>query len=260
MALLQTTLLQPAKKAGRKYLNPLPTQVGGLKLMLKILPLYLTNREEREPKALLGPFRTDTAIYSTPPESGLRITWFGHSSSLVEIDRVRILIDPVWDPRASPTPWFGPKRFFAPTLALEDLPKLDAILISHDHYDHLGARTIRRLATSPNAANARWVTSLGVGSILQRFGVPATRITELDWTQSATVTAPPGGTCEIVASPPATSPDAASATVSRRSGRRSCCAVTLPQASPIRSTMVPTPAYGTDSPRSQRPTAPSTYR
>jgi L-ascorbate metabolism protein UlaG (beta-lactamase superfamily) len=198
---LQTTLLQPAKKAGRKYLNPVPTQVGGLKLMFKILPLYFANREDREPQQPLGPFRTDPSIYSAQPKSGLRITWFGHSSSLVELDGVRILIDPVWDTRASPTPWFGPKRFFAPTLALEDLPPLDAILISHDHYDHLGEQTIRRLATSPNAAAARWVTSLGVGAILQRFGVPAPRIAELDWTQSTTVSAPTGDPCEIVALP-----------------------------------------------------------
>jgi L-ascorbate metabolism protein UlaG (beta-lactamase superfamily) len=195
------TLLQPAKKAGRKYLNPVPTQVGGLRLMFKILPLYLANREERVPKLPIGPFRTDSSVYRAPPDRGLRVTWFGHSSNLVEIDGVRILIDPVWDPRASPASWFGPKRFFAPTLALGELPPIDAILISHDHYDHLGEQTIRHLATSANAANARWVTSLGVGAILQRFGVPADRIAELDWTQSASVSVPSGGACEIVALP-----------------------------------------------------------
>ena len=62
----------------------------------------------------------------------------GHSSMLVEIDGVRVLVDPVWDQRAAPVEWFGPKRFFAPPLPLEDLPRIDVVLLSHDHYDHLG--------------------------------------------------------------------------------------------------------------------------
>ena len=87
--------------------------------------------------------------------SGLRVTWFGHSSSLIEIDGLRALVDPVWDLRASPYRWFGPKRFFPPTLALEDLPRVDVVLISHDHYDHLGERTVRRLAQLQ--PTVRWV-------------------------------------------------------------------------------------------------------
>jgi L-ascorbate metabolism protein UlaG (beta-lactamase superfamily) len=124
-------------------------------------------------------------VYAAPPASGLRVTWFGHSSSLVEIDGVRVLIDPVWDERASPSQWFGPKRFFAPTLALESLPKLDAVLISHDHYDHLGEQTVRRLAELQ--PHVRWVTSLGVGALLRGFGVAGEQITELDWTKSASL-------------------------------------------------------------------------
>jgi L-ascorbate metabolism protein UlaG (beta-lactamase superfamily) len=83
--------------------------------------------------------------------------------------------------------WFGPKRFFAPTIRLADLPPLDVVLISHDHYDHFGARTLRKLATFPNAQHARWITSLGVGKRLRRRGVSSDRITELDWTESARV-------------------------------------------------------------------------
>jgi L-ascorbate metabolism protein UlaG (beta-lactamase superfamily) len=106
---------------------------------------------------------------------------------LVEIDGMRVLIDPVWEQRASPVEWFGPKRFFAPTMALEELPELDAILISHDHYDHLGAGTVRRLARMKTAAGAVWVTSAGVGRRLRGFGVPEGRIVELDWTQGMDV-------------------------------------------------------------------------
>jgi L-ascorbate metabolism protein UlaG (beta-lactamase superfamily) len=81
----------------------------------------------------------------------------------------------------------GPKRFFQPTIALEALPKIDVVLISHDHYDHLGAQTVRTLSQNPAASGARWVTSLGVGKRLRGFGVAAEKIVELDWTESAQV-------------------------------------------------------------------------
>jgi L-ascorbate metabolism protein UlaG (beta-lactamase superfamily) len=181
------SLLGRAKKNGKKFLNPVPTLMFGFSTMRKVLPLYLTNRAETEPKQPLGPFVTDTSIYATPPPTGLRITWFGHSSLLIEIDNYRILVDPIWEERASPVEWFGPKRFFAPTMRLEDLPQLDVVLISHDYYDHFGAHTIRKLATLPNIQYARWITSLGVGKRLQRLGVAADRITELDWTESVTI-------------------------------------------------------------------------
>jgi L-ascorbate metabolism protein UlaG (beta-lactamase superfamily) len=183
------SLLNRAAKDGKKFLNPVPTAVGGFSTMRKVLPLYLRNREESEPKQLLGPFTTDTAIYSTPPPTGLRVTWFGHSALLIELDGFRILVDPIWEQRASPVEWFGPRRFFAPTMKLADLPPLDVVLISHDHYDHFGARTLRKLAILPCAQHARWITSLGVGSRLERLGVSAGRITELDWTESVKVDA-----------------------------------------------------------------------
>ena len=156
-------------------------------MAFKILPLYFSNRAESEPKAPLGPFRTEIAAYSVAPSSGLRVTWFGHSAFLLEIDGLRVLVDPVWEPRASPFSFMGPKRFFAPTMPLEAMPELDVVLISHDHYDHLGAKSVRRLAGLKATARARWVTSLGVGKRLRQFGVLADRIQELDWTQSAEV-------------------------------------------------------------------------
>jgi len=158
--------------------------MASLGLVLKLLPLYLNNKAEVEPKQKLGPFRTDTSVYTTKPANGLRVTWFGHSASLVEIDGFKVLIDPVWDQRASPLQFIGPKRFFQPTLELSGLPRIDVVLISHDHYDHLGAQTVRRLA---GLTDARWVTSLGVGKRLRGFGVAAESITELDWTESVEV-------------------------------------------------------------------------
>ena len=197
------SLLKRAEKQGNKFLNPVPTKLGGLSLMLKVLPLYLSNKAETEPRSPVGPFRTDADAYAGAPESGLRVTWFGHSSFLLEIDGLRVLVDPVWEPRASPFSFLGPKRFYPPTLPLEDMPELDAVLISHDHYDHLGAGTVARLSRLNATARARWVTSLGVGRRLRGYGVAADRIQELDWTQSTAIAGAELGTSVRVTAWPA---------------------------------------------------------
>ena len=188
--------LQRAAKTGKKFLNPVPTSVGGLSTMFKVGPRFLTGAAARSPQHPLGPFRTDAGVYATAPRSGLRVTWMGHSISLVEIDGIRVLIDPVWDERAAPTTWIGPKRFFPAPIALEDLPAIDAVIISHDHYDHLGEGTIRQLVKMEAVRNARWITPLGVGKILGEFGLEASRCTEVDWTESVRV-----GAVEITALP-----------------------------------------------------------
>ncbi|WP_433963970.1 MBL fold metallo-hydrolase [Tunturiibacter gelidiferens] len=191
-----TTVLRRANKAGRRFLNPVPTVIGGLSTIFKVLPHYLMNKAETVPVRAPGPFHTDVSVYNAAPASGLRVTWMGHSSMLLEIDGLRVLVDPVWDERASPMRWAGPKRFFAAPMRLEELPPMDVVLVSHDHYDHLGEATIRGLSQLASMREARWVTSLGVGELLQAFGVDSARISELDWTQSVSV-----GGVEITAVP-----------------------------------------------------------
>ena len=126
---------------------------------------------------------TSASELATLPPSGLRITWFGHSSSLVELDGVRVLTDPFWGERASPFGFIGPERWYAPPIALADLPPIDAVVISHDHYDHLDAHTIQAMREWPT----RFYVPLGIGAHLQRWGIDASRIQELDWWQSAQV-------------------------------------------------------------------------
>jgi L-ascorbate metabolism protein UlaG (beta-lactamase superfamily) len=117
------------------------------------------------------------------PGSGLRITWLGHSTMLIEIDGVRVLTDPVWGPRASPSALVGPKRFQPAPVTLREMPPVDVVVISHDHYDHLDYPTIRALAKT----TVPFVTSLGVGSHLAYWGVQPERITELDWWETCPV-------------------------------------------------------------------------
>lgn len=182
-----------ARKKGKKFLNPIPTEDAGFGKMIPILREYYGNKAENTPKQQLGPFKTDVSVLNSPPETGLRITLIGHSSLLIEVDGKRFLTDPVWSERVSFSSFFGPKRFFKPPIALEDLPALDAIIISHDHYDHLDKDTIKFFA----GKNIRFICSLGVCVHLERWGIEPNYITELDWGDSVMI----GTDCNITATP-----------------------------------------------------------
>jgi L-ascorbate metabolism protein UlaG (beta-lactamase superfamily) len=143
---------------------------------------FLCGGSRRVPLGPL-PSMNPTQAWLRKPGSGLRATWLGHSTVLIEIDGLRVLTDPVWGPRASPTRLAGPKRFQPVPVALRALPPIDLVLVSHDHYDHLDYATIRELAR----LDVPFVTSLGVGAHLEAFGVPPQRITELDWWESYTL-------------------------------------------------------------------------
>jgi L-ascorbate metabolism protein UlaG (beta-lactamase superfamily) len=106
----------------------------------------------------------------------LRVTWINHASLLVQMDGVNILTDPIWSERCSPVSFAGPKRHRAPGLRFEDLPPLDAVLVSHNHYDHLDLPTLRRLART------RILTPLGNAALIARGGVFSAR--DLEWWQS----------------------------------------------------------------------------
>ncbi|MCV2490536.1 MBL fold metallo-hydrolase [Geodermatophilus sp. YIM 151500] len=108
----------------------------------------------------------------------LAVTWFGHATALLEVDGQRVLVDPVWGERVSPSPLLGPTRLHPTPIPLDQLPQVDAVLVSHDHYDHLDLPTVRELVRTQTAP---FVVPLGVGEHLRGWGVPAERIVELDW-------------------------------------------------------------------------------
>ncbi len=141
---------------------------------------FLTRGDVGRPRRAI-PLATPLA----PAEAGeLAVTWFGHSSVLLEIDGRRVLADPVWSERVSPSAVVGPARMHPVPMALADLPPIDAVVISHDHYDHLDQATVTGLARTRDTV---FVVPIGVGAHLRRWNVPSDRIVELDWDESAEV-------------------------------------------------------------------------
>jgi L-ascorbate metabolism protein UlaG (beta-lactamase superfamily) len=154
---------------------------------------YFFGDQLRRPPGPL-PIEDPSSAWRRTPASGLRATWLGHSSILLELDGFRVLTDPVWGERASPSSILGPKRFHPPPVPLSALPRLDAVVISHDHYDHLDTPTIRELAQ----LGVPFFAPLGVGAHLEAWGVPGERITELDWWGEAVL---PGTDLTFTATP-----------------------------------------------------------
>ncbi|OSY41836.1 L-ascorbate metabolism protein UlaG (beta-lactamase superfamily) [Pseudonocardia autotrophica] len=110
--------------------------------------------------------------------SGLAVTWLGHACVLLEIDGMRVLVDPVWSEYATPVPRFGPRRLHPPVAPLSALGEIDMVLLTHDHYDHLDRPTVLRLARDTRAV---FVGPLGVGAHLRAWGIAGHRVVERDW-------------------------------------------------------------------------------
>lgn len=128
-----------------------------------------------------GPFPIVTPSFADPVPAGLRATWFGHATVLVEIDGVRVMSDPMLSDQAFPVGLIAPQRMNPSPLPLADLPPIDVVTISHDHYDHLDMATVQHLA----ARGSHFFVGLGIGAHLERWEVPADQIHELDWWESA---------------------------------------------------------------------------
>ncbi|MFF3617091.1 MBL fold metallo-hydrolase [Streptomyces sp. NPDC002580] len=164
------------------FRNRIPTTTLEPGTTLDSTRAWATGRRQRRPAGPVPVTAPPTA--ERLPPGGLHITWHGHSSALVEIEGARILTDPVFSDRCSPAPLPGPRRLHPSPVPVTELPPLDAVVISHDHYDHLDAPTVRALTRSQTAP---FVVPLGVGAHLERWNVPAARIVELDWDESVTV-------------------------------------------------------------------------
>ena len=157
-----------------KFQNEVPTSTvpEGLRRTLVELAFGKQKRKPTRPVPLVKAPAIDLA------PDGLSVIWYGHSSALVEIEGKRVLFDPIWSDRCSPSEAVGPKRLHPTPIAVEELPTVDAIAISHDHYDHLDMATIKALV---RLQSAPFLVPLGVAAHLDRWGVPPERIIEIDW-------------------------------------------------------------------------------
>ncbi|EXG79476.1 MBL fold metallo-hydrolase [Cryptosporangium arvum] len=157
--------------------SPLAAVPGGRGMIGEML----FGRQQRRPRK---PVPIVTPSVTEPASTGLRTTWLGHATVLLEIEGRRVLFDPVWSERCSPSSLAGPRRLHPVPLDLAALPAVDAVVISHDHYDHLDETSIRTLT---RLQEAPFLVPLGVGAHLERWGVPGDRIVELDWDETATI-------------------------------------------------------------------------
>ena len=152
---------------GKRFRNLKPTAHAGFLDLLR----WMMNRDHGRWDAWRE------IVPSVPPERvrDLRVTWVNHATFLIQTENVNILTDPIWSQRCSPVQWAGPKRRHAPGIRFEDLPPIDAVVISHNHYDHMDTGTLRRLQ--------RGRTFVGLGNAAFLKGA-----TDLDWWESAPVT------------------------------------------------------------------------
>nr|WP_238319472.1 MBL fold metallo-hydrolase [Xanthomonas maliensis] len=173
----------PQFRNGR-FRNALPTALSqpGLLAGVRLLWEVLFNKPARAVPSQPLPVVPLTAaqLRDAPDRSLFRL---GHSTVLLKLRGGLWLTDPVFSLRASPVPFVGPKRFHAPPIALDDLPPLAGVILSHNHYDHLDRATIRALASRVGV----FVAPLGVGDLLVRWGVDPAKVQQLDWWQSVDV-------------------------------------------------------------------------
>lgn len=162
---------------GRLFSN-IPAEQTVRKSLVEVLRWRLT----REP----GPWvHKEDIVYYTPPaivDTGIRVTFVNHATVLIQTDGVNILTDPIWSRRTSPVGWAGPERYRDPGIRFADLPQIDAVLISHNHYDHMDMDSLVDLSETHNP---EFLVPLGNARYLQRAGI--SNIAELDWWQTVNI-------------------------------------------------------------------------
>lgn len=156
---------------GKKFFNPNGIKGSGFWNVLK----WSFTRKKGEWKADYTDYAPKDKILDAPTDE-VKILFVNHSTFLIQIDGINILIDPVWSMRASPLSWAGPKRLRQPGIHLNSLPKIDLVLLTHNHYDHLDVDTLEAI---DKKHRPEYIVPLGVNKILERLNIPNVR--QLDW-------------------------------------------------------------------------------
>ena len=161
---------------GARFFNPPPEGVE--KTFFDFLRWRMRRNDPEWRKVPVVPSMPDERVAG----GEMRATWVGHATLLVQFDGMNLLTDPIWSARAFPLPFLGPRRLAEPGVRFGDLPPIDLVLVSHDHYDHLDRRTVRRLA---EAHDPHFFVPLGLARWFERRGI--FRVTELDWWEGRSV-------------------------------------------------------------------------
>ena len=175
-------LIKSKRDKKGKFINPIPTDLGDLKSMIKMIVKSLKGgHKDTKPPEEIPVIYADKYLQGVPSDS-LRFVWLGHSTIVLEIEGRRLLFDPMFSERASMVQFAGPKRFHPVPLDLGNLPRFDAVIISHNHYDHLDEKAIKLL----NNGEVKFYVPLGIKDKLLEWGVEASLISELDWWDEVT--------------------------------------------------------------------------
>ncbi|WP_187367229.1 MBL fold metallo-hydrolase [Massilia mucilaginosa] len=174
-----------------KFRNPVPMYKQSPAQLARLTWTFLTgkNKDTVPSGAIPVQALTRAQLLAAPDNTLFRL---GHSTLLLKLDNAFYLTDPVFSKRASPVQWAGPARFHQPPISIEELPPLKAVILSHDHYDHLDHASVLALA----AKTEHFLTPLGVGDRLVAWGIDAAKVTQLDWWQERKV-----GKVRLVATP-----------------------------------------------------------
>lgn len=163
---------------GKTFFNP--GETGEQKGLMDVLKWKFTADTDKWPKT--SPVEITPSIPKSATSEKLSITFINHATFLIQVDGFNILTDPVWSTRASPVSFAGPKRVHPPGIEFENLPKIDIVVISHNHYDHMDADTIKMLEKK---FAPHFITPLANIEKMKSFG--ATTVTELDWWESINI-------------------------------------------------------------------------
>lgn len=157
---------------GKSFFNPHANARG----LREVINWLLNRKVDKWPQRLIQPKSIEQKQVA---QDALKVTFINHSTVLIQWDELNILTDPIWSERASPFSFLGPKRVHCPGVRLEDLPPINLVLISHNHYDHLDIKTLKQLE---KIHHPHFITSYGNRSFLQSLGLK--KVDELDWWQS----------------------------------------------------------------------------
>lgn len=167
-----------------EFRNVTPTELNvHLRDVPGLLKAMLARNTQREPSGDLPVLRVDPTSLLVPPTAP-RLTWFGHSAMMLEISGMCVLLDPMLGRVPAPFPFLGRNRYSKSTpIEIEEMPEIDVVVISHDHYDHLDHGTVLKLLPKTK----QWIVCLGVARHLLRWGVAASNIIELDWHEAVQI-------------------------------------------------------------------------